>query len=150
MTARAAISRHARSRGSTLVEFSLCAFLLMTMSLAAIEFGRMLLVYTTVANASRVGARYAIVHGDTRTGTGADGPSGPGNNPAQVVQVEKNFASAGLLDTSRLAINITYPDALNTVGSHVNISVVYPYDPFTTFLPLRVRLGSATQGIIVF
>src|SRR4026209_2102221 len=32
-------------RGSSLVEFSLCAFVLMMMTFATIEFGRMVLVY---------------------------------------------------------------------------------------------------------
>ena len=34
-------------------------------------------------------------------GAGANGPSGPGNNPPQVVTVIKNFASAGLLSTKQ-------------------------------------------------
>jgi len=54
-------------RGSTLVEFGQVAFLLITTMLAMVEFGRMLVVYTTVANSARAGARYAIVHGNART-----------------------------------------------------------------------------------
>jgi Flp pilus assembly protein TadG len=136
-------------RGNTLVEFSLCAFLLMILAFAAIEFGRMLLVYTTVSNAARAAVRYAIVHGSTRTGAGVDGPSGPGANPPQVVTVARNFASMGLLDTTRLTITVTYSPS-NTVGSVVNVTLVYPYDPLTSYFPLRVPLGSTTQGIIVF
>jgi Flp pilus assembly protein TadG len=118
--------------------------------LAVVEMGRMILVYTTVANAARAGARYAIVHGSTRTGAGIDGPSGPGNNPTQVVTVVTNFASAAPLNTSRLVVTVTYPSGSNNVGSPVSVTAVYPYDPFVSYLPLRVRLGSTSQGIITF
>jgi hypothetical protein len=67
-----------------------------------------------------------------------------------VITVVKNFASAGLLTTSLLVINVTYPDASNAPGQPVNITVVYPYDPLTTYFSKTLRLGSAAQGVIVF
>jgi hypothetical protein len=118
--------------------------------LSVVEIGRVVLVYSTVANAARAGVRYAIIHGGSRTGVGVDGPSGPGNNPAQVETVVRNFAGAGLLSQSRLIITIAYPAGSNAPGQRVNVTVVYPYDPFTTWLPLGVRLGSTTQGVIAF
>ena len=110
----------------------------------------MALVYTTVANAARAGARYSIVHGGTRTGSGVDGPSGPAPNPAEVVTVIKNFASGGLLTTGNLIIAVNYPGASNAPGQQVSVSVIYPYDPLTTYFPLRVRLCSVSQGVIAF
>jgi Flp pilus assembly protein TadG len=133
------------------VEFSLVALLTVIMLLFIVEMGRMLLVYTTVANAARAGLRYAIVHGSTRAaGSTLDSASGPGNNPAQVLTVVSNFASTGLLTTSLLVVNVTYPGASNAPGQSVNISVVYPYNPLTTYFAKTLRLGSATQGVIVF
>jgi Flp pilus assembly protein TadG len=133
------------------VEFSLVALLTVIMLLFIVEMGRMLLVYTTVANAARAGLRYAIVHGGTRAaGSTLDSASGPGNNPAQVLTVVSNFASTGLLTTSLLVVNVTYPGASNAPGQSVNISVVYPYNPLTTYFAKTLRLGSATQGVIVF
>jgi Flp pilus assembly protein TadG len=148
----------AGNRGSSLVEFSLVAVMLTILMLGVFEMGRMVLVYTTVANAGRAGTRYAITHGSTRCdtpsscGSGVDGPSGPADNPTQVVTLIKNIGSAGLLDINRLVITVHYPDPFpsNAVGQRVNVTVVYPYDPFTTFFPLRVRLGSTSQGIITF
>ena len=137
-------------RGQTLVEFSLVAFLCMVLLLSIVEISRMALVYTTVANAARAGARYSIVHGGTRTGSGVDGPSGPGQNPGQVLTVIRNFASAGLLTTSNLIITVDYPGASNAPGQQVSVSVIYPYDPLTTYFPLRVRLGSVSRGVIAF
>jgi hypothetical protein len=150
MTSCTRESRLVRAGGQTLVEFAVVTFLTVILLLSIVEISRMVLVYTTVANAARAGARYAIVHGATRTGSGVDGPSGPAGNPPQVVTVVKNFASAGLLRSSLLAITVSYPGASNVPGQQVSVKVVYPYDPFTSYLPLRVRLGSVSQGVIAF
>jgi Flp pilus assembly protein TadG len=143
--------RRARLAGQSLVEFSLVSFMLCMLVLAVFEMGRVVLVYTTVANAARAGGRYAIVHGSSRAvGAGSTNASGPSNNPAQVVTVIKNFAGAGLLTTSRLVITVAYPAASNAPGQLVNVTVLYPYDPLTRWLPFRVNLGSTTQGVIAF
>lgn len=132
------------------MEFALVTFSLILLVLASIEFDRMILVYTTLANSARVGARYAIVHGEDRTGTG-DPPSGA-TDSTNVVTVVKNFASAGMLQTANLNVSVQYPATPspgNKRGSLVIVTVTYPYDPFT-FLPLTVTLRSSTRGIIVF
>lgn len=151
MKAEVVRRRSVSRRGQSLVEFSVVTLLTVIMLLFVVEMGRMLLVYTTVANAARAGLRYAVVHGHTRaTGTTVDSASGPASNPAQVLTVVKNFASAGPLTAALLVINVTYPGASNAPGQLVNITVVYPYDPLTTFFSKTLRLGSATQGVIVF
>ena len=139
-----------RQRGSTLIEFSIVSLLLFTVVFATIEFNRMLLIYTAVANAARAGARYAIVHGNSRSGTGVDGASGPGST-SQVVTVVQTYAGASPLNPSRLTINVTYPNSSNAPGSLVRVAVSYAYDPFTwSTLPLAVNLGSQSQGIIEY
>jgi len=138
--------------GQSLVEFSVVTLLTVMMLLFVVEMGRMLLVYTTVANAARAGIRYAIVHGGTRAaGTTVNSASGP-TNTAQVITAVTNFASAGPLNMSLLTgnITVTYPNASNAPGQPVNIAVVYPYDPLTSYFSKSVRLGSAAQGIIVY
>lgn len=137
--------------GQSLVEFSVGALLTVIMLLFIVEIGRIVLVYATVANAARAGVRYATVHGSTRSaGATVDSASGPGSDPAQVLTVVKNFASAGLLTTSRLVVHVTYPGGSNAPGQYVTVTVVYPYDPLTTYFSKTLRLGSAAQGIIVF
>jgi Flp pilus assembly protein TadG len=134
-----------------MVEFSVVAVLTAIVLLFVVEIGRAVLVYTTVANAARAGVRYAVVHGSSRaTGSTVDSASGPGSNPAQVVTVVKNFASAGLLTTSLLVVTVTYPGGSNAPGQYVKVSAVYPYDPLTTYFSKTLRLGSASQGIIAF
>ena len=137
------------TRGGALVEFSLMIFLLIMVILVTVEIDRMFLVYTTVCNAARAGARYAVVHGGLRTGSGVNGQSGPGNT-TQVETVVKNFASVGLLDTGKLNIAVSYPQG-NLPGSAVVVTVTYPYDPFVSwFTQLAVNLGSTTRGVISY
>lgn len=137
--------------GQGLVEFSLTAFLTAITMLFVLEIGRMLLVYAVIADAAREGVRYATVHGSSRTtGTGQNNASGPSTNPAQVVTVVDEFAGTGPLTTSRLVISVTYPASSNAPGQTVNVSVIYPYDPFVTYFPATLRLGSASQGVIQF
>jgi Flp pilus assembly protein TadG len=151
MTAHGCTGRLTRSAGQSLVEFSLATFMLCMVVLAVFEMGRMVLVYTTVANAARAGARYAVVHGNSRSaGAGTSNASGPSSNPAQVVAVVTDFATAGLLTTSRLVITVAYPGSSNAPGQLVSVTVKYPYDPLTTWLPFRVNLGSTTEGVIAF
>ena len=151
MTVGAGTSGRAGRAGQTMVEFSVVALLTAITLLFVVEIGRTVLVYTTVANAARAGVRYAVVHGSSRaTGSTVDSASGPGSNPAQVVTVVKNFASAGLLTTSRLVVTVTYPGGSNAPGQYVTVSAVYPYDPLTTYFSKTLRLGSASQGIIAF
>jgi Flp pilus assembly protein TadG len=138
-------------RGSGLVEFALIAFMFIMMLLAVVEMVRMVLVYTTVAFAARTGARYAIVHGADRTGTGTDAASGPGST-SQVESVVQNYAGAGLLDTSKLNINVSYPDSSNNPGARVLVTVTYVYDPLVGYFnsSLGVTLGSASEGVITY
>jgi Flp pilus assembly protein TadG len=144
---RAARSRRSR-RGSALIEFAITAFLLLTVFFAVLEFCRVVLVYTSVANAARVAARYAVTHGSGRTGTGADGPSGPGADPPQVVAVASTWTKKSMMKSSRVEITVSYPDASNVKGSRVSVKIVYPYDPFYSYLGLSMRLGSIAEGVI--
>lgn len=147
-----------RDEGSAIFEFSLMSFMFIMLLFGVVEMARMVIVYTTIANASRAGARYAIVHGYYRTGAGATGPSGPGST-TQVETVVKNFAGAGLLDTTRLTITVNYPGPLpgvplplNSPGQPVTVKVTYPYDAIVPFFStiLGPTMGSTSEGIIMF
>ena len=152
MTAGAGNRRARGQAGQALVEFALVAFLTIIMLLFVVETARMVLIYTAVADSAREGVRYAIVHGSTRpTGTAQYDASGPGNT-AQVLAVVNNFAGSAPLSLSLLAgnVTVTYPNSSNAPGQPVNVKVVYPYNPLTTFFPATLRLGSVSQGIILF
>lgn len=143
--------RFRHDQGSAMIEFALIGFMFVMVLLAIIEMGRMIIVYTAVANSAKAGTRYAIVHGQYRTGTGATGPSGPGNT-TQVENVVKGYASTGLLNTSKLTITVTYDSGDNNVGDTVSVKVTYPYNALVPFFSslLGPTMGSTSQGTIMF
>jgi len=140
------MDRWRENRGSSLIEFALIAFTFIIVLLSVVEMGRMVLVYTAIANAARAGARYAIVHGADQTVS----PSGPGN-VTNVQTVVKNFASAGLVNTALLTVTVSYPNG-NTAGSPVQVTVTYPYDPLVGYFSsiLNTTLASTSEGVITF
>jgi len=71
--------RH-RSRGQALVEFTLVAPMLFLLILGTIEAGRFIFFYEVMNNATREGARYAIVHGADATCPSGPPPPGDVNN----------------------------------------------------------------------
>ena len=147
------IGRAKNESGQTLVEFALTSLMFILVLMGVIEMGRMALVYTAVANAARAGARYAIVHGSSRSGTGVNGPSGPTCPCTQVNTVVQNFASTGILNQSNLTINVTYANSSNDPGSTVTVRVSYPYDPLVTYFTAALgstTLSSTSQGVIAF
>jgi Flp pilus assembly protein TadG len=125
------------SRGQTLVEFSFTVFMLVMVLLGVVEIGRMVLVYTTIANAAKAGVRYAEVHG-------ADSAV----SASQVQTVVQNYLSAAPLSSA--SATITSSGVGGAIGSPVSVTVTYPYDPLTSYFPLTVTLGSSSQGVITF
>ena len=143
----------AGEKGAVQVEFALVAFTLFLVVFATVEMERMMLVYTTLANSTKMATRYAIVHGYDRLGSGVTGPSTSASH-ANVDAVVTFLATAGTLDPNKLTITTTYTactgcPASNYPGSTVSVEAVYAYDPFTV-LPLSVNLRSVSQGKIAF
>jgi hypothetical protein len=68
-----------RSRGQALVEFALVAPMLFVLILGIVEAGRFIFFQEMLGNATREGARYAIVHG--ADSLCPSGPPAPGSSP---------------------------------------------------------------------
>jgi len=145
------------------VEFSLILLPALTLLFGAIEMGVLVLSYNTLADAARAGVRYAIVHGSSRSGSGTDGPSGPADNPANVVAQVQNILTAAGLPTATgttcppsgagtVAIVVNYPGGQNTTGQIVTVQACYGYTPLVSFLPLPslINISSTTQGTICY
>jgi Flp pilus assembly protein TadG len=124
-------------RGQSLVEFSICVFLMVMLMLGVVEIGRMVLVYTTCANAAKAGVRYAEVHGVDSAASTTD-----------VQTVVQNYLSAAPLTATNATI--TSSGLGGAIGTMVTVTVVYPYDPLSTYFPLSVSVGSTSQGVITF
>ena len=56
------ISNRQHERGTTVAEFAMVALLFFTLIFGIIEFGRMLFTHNALADATRRGARYAVLH----------------------------------------------------------------------------------------
>ena len=137
MRGDASVRRVGNARGQSLVEFSLCVFLLVMLLIGVVEIGRMVLVYTTIANAARAGARYAAVRG-------ADSPA----TVSQVKAVVTAYLSAAPMNAASATVNVS--GAGGSIGSTVTVQVSYVYDPFTTYFPLSATLGSTSAGVVSF
>jgi Flp pilus assembly protein TadG len=57
-------------QGQTMVEFALCAMLLLTFVFGILDFGLAVFSYNFISNAAREGTRYAMVHGATCASSG--------------------------------------------------------------------------------
>ena len=136
---------HAR-RGGALVEFAVVLILLLSVIFASLEFDRMLMSYTSLANAARVGVRYAVVHGSNRTNTG-DPRIAVADDPV-VTGIVKSWARLGFLDPDNLTVSVQTIGGI-TPGSRVVVTVSYPYAPLT-FIPMNVTLRASSRGLIVF
>ncbi len=151
MTLQTAAKRLSDDHGQNLVEFSLAGLMLVMLLIGVVEISRMVLVYTSVANAAKAGTRYAIVNG-----VDSSNASGPANDDSKVITVVKNFASAGGLNTASLTVHVYYyssggvSPACNTPGCWVRVTASYPYDPLQSYFPITTNLGSTSEGVITF
>ena len=102
----------------------------------------MLLTYTTVTNAARVGTRYAIVHGN-------DDPV----STSTIQSIVTAYLHTALTTLVSATITVSYPDAAACTkpGCHVQISVAYPYDTWFTYFKLpSFNVNSTSEGVITF
>jgi hypothetical protein len=120
--------RH-RSRGQALVEFTLVAPMLFLLILGTIEAGRFILFYEVMNNATREGARYAIVHGADSTCPSGPPPAGEVNN----CDIPGNNVKAAVADA-----------ALELAG----VGDLFVYDPVWTnrSTPANPSPGDASSG----
>jgi len=147
-------------RGQALVEFAMITIILLALVFGVIEISRIMLCYTTVANAARVGARYAITNssipGATVNLTGVNAIK------ANIRTVVKNFAAAGTVTLSDSDITPNFPNGgpctststscTGTIpGNLVSVTVTYHYDPLFTYFSLgTINLTSTSQGVITW
>src|SRR5262245_58979858 len=106
-----------------------------------IEADRMLMVYTNLNDAAKAGARYAIVHGSTRT----SGNVSAGDYSA-VTALVKSYATGVNLDN--VGVEVRYADGNNNIGSRVQVIVRYQYDPWVAFLSnlLSFEMDAQSKG----
>jgi len=136
-----------RSRGQALVEFALVVPLLFLLILGTIEAGRFIFYYEVMNNATREGARYAIVHGADSTCPSGPPPPGYVNNcdlPGDNVKSAVSTAALDLAGTGALIVhepvwtNRSTPanpspgdlsNGTNARGEYVTVFLDFTYEP---------------------
>jgi Flp pilus assembly protein TadG len=115
-------ARRCAQRGAAAVEFALVASLLFMLLFGIIEFGRVLMYWNTAAEATRLGARLAVVCSM--------------NDAAIKTRVAALFP---LLSADRLAVSYLPSGCSATTCAQVQVSItpapVSTYSPFFAFAP---------------
>jgi hypothetical protein len=156
------MTRRPRTRGQTLVEFALVAPWFFLLLFAIIEGGRFVFFYEVLNNATREGARYAIIHGSNA----ADGcPSGPmdGGNPCDpsgakvktaVVNAAFRIANTGQFDSLEAywcPTSGTKPcpgsELYNDRGNPVTVRATFTYRAIMPLLP-PIQITSESTLVI--
>lgn len=135
--------KRARDAGQSLVEFALVVPIFLILVFGVVDGVRAVFAYNTIANASREGARYAMVHGSNSSSA-----VGPGNTSALTVYVQKYTDGLG---ASSVTITPTWPGGSNDAGGKVKVDVQYQWKPmFSSLLhtgPLTLD-ASSTMVIV--
>ena len=135
--------RRADRRGTSTVElaFVLPVVLIMIFGTMTISMG--LYAYNTIAEASRAGARYAMIHG-----VNSSSPAGPAANDANVTAAAKTAAFS--LVQSNITVTSTWVQGDNVAGSSVRVTVSYTCPTFATkLIGLNPFVVSSSSTMII-
>ena len=113
--------------GASAVEFAIVAPLFFLLVFGMIEFGRMVMIQQVLTNASREGARQAVLDGATSS-----------NVKSSVVTYMSNGGVT--IATSNVTISPTDPSSA-TAGSPVTVTISVPFSQ-VSWLPSPMFLGS--------
>lgn len=135
-------------RGGSMVETMLVMTLMLSVLCGIMEGGRALYTYHAVANAARLGARYAIVRG---TGCSVAGC------PATAASIRSYVRGQTLLvDPSALAVTSTWATAPGCIDPNhqgqdciVIVQVQYPFQWAIPFVPLPTLTMSSTSRMVI-
>jgi hypothetical protein len=141
------------SKGQALVEFALVAPIFFLLLFGIIEGGRFIFYYQTLNNATREGARYAIVHGSNSFCP--SGPMPPGETaPAcydlpgvNVVQQVKDTAFGAL--GNGVTVTPVWGPAGNGRDSEVTVSGSFTYGALIPLVPLPPITISAESTLVI-
>jgi Flp pilus assembly protein TadG len=116
-----------RRSGATVIEMAIVGPVALIFILGIMDIGLAIFAYNNITEATREGGRYAQIHG-AKYGANATTPpaSGPTANDAYVEQVVRSFAS---VDSTKLTVTSSWPNADNKPNSPVVVQASYSYSP---------------------
>ena len=116
-------------KGAAAVEFALVAPLFFFLVFGMIEYGRMIMVQQVITNASREGARQAVLDGATVD---------------EVQAVVDEYLENGSITGATVAVSPDPPSSA-AFGDPVTVSVSIPFDD-VSWLPSPMYLGETTMN----
>ena len=142
-------SRRNRSRAQALVEFALVVPWFFLLLFGIIEAGRFIFYYETLSNATREGARYAIVNGANTLGC-PSGPPAPGSSGCDTsgANVSARVRQSGIGLPNAITVTPTWtPD--NGRGSTVNVVAQMTYHVLVPLVPLPDITVKAESTLVI-
>lgn len=116
-----------KRRGAAAVEFAVVAPVFLLLVFGMIEYGRMVMVQQVITNASREGARVAVLDGS--------------ENP-DVQSIVNQYLSSGSITGATITVTPTNPEDAN-FGEPVTVTVDIPFSQ-VSWLPSPMYLGETT------
>ncbi len=138
------LSRRGATRGQALPEFALVAPFFFLVFLAIIEGGRFMFYSETLNNATREGARYAIVHGENSFDC-----TGPPCDISGQDVINRVRATAFGMPGAAIAVFPAWPEGANERGMTVNVRAVYTYNTLVPLLPLPPIVVEAESSLVI-
>ncbi len=114
-------------RGAAVVEFAVVAPIFFLLVFGMIEYGRMVMVQQVITNASREGARSAVLDGTTTQ---------------EVSDVVNAYLSSGSITGATITVDPNPPEDAG-YGEPVTVTVSIPFDQ-VSWLPTPMFLGGKT------
>jgi Flp pilus assembly protein TadG len=152
--------RCSRQSGQATVEFMLTAVFLVLLTAAVLEVADFVYTYSALAGSAKEGLRFAVVHGfdstSLQSGPSSQTPSSPpctagndaGNAAQSVKNAAKHFAGTSLHATAPMNVYVCYLNGNNNIGSQVEVTVSYVYQPFFFNWPSMTVFANAAGRIM--
>jgi hypothetical protein len=151
MIRRSSSSPRSSRRAQALVEFALVAPIFFLVLFAIIEAGRFIFYYEILNNATREGARYAIVHGEN-----SFDKTGPPHDPSGADVITAVRDSAFGIPGPSVTVTPTWladtnPDApgTNERGMTVRVHASYSYSILIPIVPLPAITVEAESSLVI-
>ncbi len=134
-----------------MVEFALVAPMFFMVLFGIIEAGRFIFYYETLNNATREGARYAIVNGANTIGC-STGPPLPGKTSCDPAgdDVRERVRDAAFGVLSPITVDPVWHDpANNGRGSTVTVSATFTYQSLVPLVPHPPITINAESSLVI-
>ena len=136
----------AGSRGQALVEFALVAPVFFLLLFGIIEAGRFIFYYEILNNATREGARYAIVNGEN-----SFTPTGPPQQPGGQAVIARVKAAAMGVPGNAITVTPTWGGTPpnNERGTTVTVRATHTYSSLVPLVPLPPITVTAESSLVI-